>query len=161
MNRFFQALLSRFLGEYLTDYRVEDEHRLRGMMEYLPDFNPRRRRAPSPRPDFAVFSEQTLCALLDAKYRDLWGRDLPREMLYQLSIYALSMPRDRRAIILYPTESPEAREAVVGIREPIYGGSSAWVVLRPVHLVRLDTLLAQNTTSRHRASYAKWLAFGA
>lgn len=161
MNRFFQALISRFLGEHLVDLTVEDEHRLQGMMSYVPSFNPRRRRAPCPRPDFAVFSGQTLRALLDAKYRDLWNKDLPREMLYQLCIYAMSMERERRAVILYPTESTNAREAVVEVHEPIHGGSSARVVLRPVHLARLDLVLGHNVTPQERSAYAKWLALGA
>lgn len=159
MNRFFQALLSRFFQEYLEGYRVEDEHRLRGMMGYMSGFNPLRRQAPCPRPDFAIFEGQALRALLDAKYRDLWSRDLPRDMLYQLSIYALSMERNRKATILYPTVRPEASEMVVEIREPIRGVASACVSLRPVQLSHLDTLLA-GADSRRCASFAHWLALG-
>ncbi len=80
--------------------------------------------------------------LLDAKYRDLWEKSLPPEMLYQLAIYALTQPGENPvSIILYPSVTEAARDQVVEFRAALDGIAKASVILRPVHLLRLDGLL--------------------
>lgn len=162
MNRFFQALLSRFLGEYLTDCTVRDEHHLRGMLQYAPGFNPRCLLAPIPRPDFVIEKHGHTVTILDAKYRDLWAKELPREMLYQLSLYATSHA-GKTATILYPTTDVVAREARLNVRDPLRGSHLAQVRLRPVSLGQLEKLVREKPTAAHQRScraYARKLTFG-
>lgn len=161
MNRFFQALLSRFLHENLQRFMIRDEVRLRDMMVYLPGYNPQRRHSPAPRPDYVVMENGEVVTILDAKYRDLWERSLPRNMLYQLTIYALSQGLDAEATILYPTINDAAREQRIEIRDPVYGSGRAQVVQRPVHLLYLEELVTSDNRQQKAAqSYAKYMVFG-
>ena len=163
MNMFFQRLILRFLHEYLPDYVVNDEQRLYGMMDYLPDFNPLGRRAPVLRPDFVIQRSSKVVALLDTKYRDLWERSLPREMLYQLAIYALSREPGASAVILYPTLAGEAREARIDIRDPVLGTGRSTVILRPVDMLELSRLVALGQppqAAAERLRFAECLCFG-
>ena len=131
MNAFFQILVSRFLRENLPGYAVRDEHGLKGMMRYNPKFNPQRRQPPTPRPDYVVTQQGAICSILDAKYRDLWEKQLPREMLYQLVVYAISHRQRPQSSILYPTTDAKAKEARIDITDPLFGKFLGQVCLRP------------------------------
>ena len=162
MNAFFQALLSRFLKENLMDCSVRDEHGLKGMMRYNPKYNPKRRQSPTPRPDYAIMRQGQLVSLLDAKYRDLWEKSLPREMLYQLVVYAISHRQRLQSSILYPTTNPLAKEARIDVADPVYGKHLGQVCLRPVNLTEIEELVSLNTAEgrRRREEWANRLVFG-
>ena len=163
MNRLYQNVLGRFLRENLPDCEVLEEHALRGMFSYAADFNPRNRSAPLPRPDFIIRRQDQTSQVLDAKYRDLWEQTLPREMLYQLGMYALAHPKVGGATILYPTMSRYAREARISIYEPISGRWMSEVRMRPVYLPDLVGWIESPTSVSYRRGgqrYAESLAFG-
>src|SRR5207244_1909897 len=91
MNLFFQNLLGRYLRQHLPpDHQVIEQALISGMFSYAHEHNPKHCQSPTPRPDYCVRGPDGKSLLLDAKYRDLWEQKLPREMLYQLAIYALS-----------------------------------------------------------------------
>jgi 5-methylcytosine-specific restriction enzyme subunit McrC len=142
MNVFFQRLLSRFLHDNLAGARIADELAIRDLFAYAPDGNPRQRRAPAPRPDYALFYGKALHGFLDAKYRDIWDRSLPAEWLYQLSIYALASPSEV-SVLLYASMSAEARDERVEVHQPVAWSNKrpASVILRPVPLPYLAELL--------------------
>ena len=162
MNRFFQALLLRLLRDHLSPLEVKDERGLAGMFAYLPGANPKGRRTPTPRPDFTIVDRGRVVAILDAKYRDLWERSLPREMLYQLALYAVGQKATNEAVILYPTMALEAREARVGLQDPLSGGTVAQVVVRPVPLPQVAELVARKDAGGRSAlgALVRMLALG-
>jgi 5-methylcytosine-specific restriction enzyme subunit McrC len=142
MNIFFQRLLSRFLSENITVRQIKDEHAIGNVFAYSIYANPKGRSPPKPRPDYALFHGNRLCGFLDAKYRDIWEKDLPPEWLYQLAIYALASP-SQVSVLLYATMSNDARDERIEIRQPINWSSKgpASVILRPVSLPKLAELL--------------------
>ena len=162
MNSFFQSLLSRFLRENLPGFSVRDERGLKGMMQYNRQFNPRKQRSPTPRPDYVVTKQGVVCSILDAKYRDLWEKHLPREMLYQLVVYAISHCQKPQSSILYPTTDNCAKEERIDVTDPLFGKPLGQVCLRPVLLPLMEKIVREKTSlaRRERAEYAYRLAFG-
>lgn len=162
MNIFFEALLTRFLTENLSGWQVHAQYRLRELFAYDPAHNPLGRRSPTPRPDLAIAQGGELITLLDAKYRDLWENPLPRDMLYQLALYALSQPQRPRATILYPTLTARAKPQIIRIQNPWRGEAHARIILRPVDLNALQTSLRAPgaTGQKQRRDLAHALVFG-
>jgi 5-methylcytosine-specific restriction enzyme subunit McrC len=165
MNRFWQRLLSRLLRESRLDLDIRDEYRLSTMFSAVLEYRPRPRQRPTLKPDFVVLARDRVVALLDAKYRDLWVSSLPADMLYQLTVYALSQPQGATATILYPAQEDEAREERIQIHDPLHGGARAYVALRPVHLTKLEELLGQpfaapGSVLKRRGHYVEYLLHG-
>jgi 5-methylcytosine-specific restriction enzyme subunit McrC len=153
MNRIWQQLLGRALREWSETNEVREEFALRAIFQRNPSY-PLRRSVPRPRPDFAVFENGALVTFLDAKYRDLWERSLPREMLYQLALYAMAQGSGVVAM-LYPTESMHAVEQRIDIRDPLTDSVRASIALRPVDLSSLEELItAPSTMQRLEARLA-------
>jgi 5-methylcytosine-specific restriction enzyme subunit McrC len=159
MNHFFQALVSRFLREHLDGLQVTDEQSMVGFMRYLPGYNPQRHKHPMPRPDFTITRDRKVVTFLDAKYRDLWDQNLPREMLYQLAVYALSRRSDGSAAIIYPALAGVGREAVIEIGDHENGEVRARVALRPLDLRRVRQVIAGHDREEAR-KMARMLAEG-
>jgi 5-methylcytosine-specific restriction enzyme subunit McrC len=163
MNLFFQSLILRFLTENLEDYSVRDQIAIKGMMSYVPGYNPKRKISPRPRPDYTISKGSKTITMLDAKYCDLSEKDLPVEWLYQLAIYALSQELGGHATILFPTMNIDAKEARIQITDPVHGIYKAQVIMRPVKLLYLNKLISGKSAiaeKKERARYARGLAFG-
>jgi 5-methylcytosine-specific restriction enzyme subunit McrC len=149
MNRLWQRVIARVIGEWQDDSVVREEFALRGVFRRSPE-SPRRRAVPRLRPDFAAFTNGRLTMFVDAKYRDLWEKPLPPEMLYQLSIYAMSQG-GRTAAMLYPTHDEEAFEERIDIEDPVTESLRATVALRPVPLRILEELISAPPSAGRQA----------
>jgi 5-methylcytosine-specific restriction enzyme subunit McrC len=163
MNQLFQDLLERFLRDWLVDGDVRQQYSLSDVFRYQSGFNPRNRRTPTPRPDFVIVKQGRVAAILDAKYRDLWDTSLPRDMLYQLSIYALSQAVCRTATIVYPTTAVGSRESRISINDPVSGLPRAEVRLRPIDLNDLADLVSASRNLAHdraRRQFARYMVHG-
>ena len=144
MNAFFETLVGRLLENCSGGYSIKDQFSLHDMFIYTPGFNPCRRKSPTPRPDFALIKQGKVVKLLDAKYRNLWDKSLPRDMLYQLAIYAVSGIGDKTATILYPSLNDVATVQMIDINDPISSSKMASVILKPVNLIKVSELVSND-----------------
>ena len=148
MNLFFETLVSKLLKTLPDGYTVIDQYRLKRMISYAPDHNPLRRSPPTPRPDFVVMKAARALRIIDAKYRDLWERDLPRDMLYQLSMYAMSGIAENEATIIYPALSDEPELQIINVNDPVREEFQiARIRLQPLNLNKVADLISRNSKS--------------
>jgi 5-methylcytosine-specific restriction enzyme subunit McrC len=159
MNRFWQELVERLLRDHLSDLTIDADRGVRGMLAYAPGVGHAGHKVPTARPDFVLRRGGSVVAVLDAKYRDLWSRELPSSMLYQLATYAVAVGADACATILYPTVDAIARDVCIEVRSP---GSPpvkrATVVLRPVNVGRLVAVAGGSMQSGAAGAWVRKLA---
>ncbi|CQR46602.1 5-methylcytosine-specific restriction enzyme subunit McrC [Paraliobacillus sp. PM-2] len=148
MNHFFESLVGRLLQDYVPNYAVREQFLLHDMFTYASNHNPKNRRSSTPRPDFAIEKNGKVIKLLDAKYKDLWENALPRDMLYQLSVYALSSEGNKKATIIYPSLNDVAVTQEININNPTSDEYMGSVVLNPLNLSYLSSCLADKTDNR-------------
>ncbi|MEM6927434.1 MAG: hypothetical protein AAF602_10915 [Myxococcota bacterium] len=139
MATLFERAMARFLDEYASGLRVDAQHRLRDV--YSVDAGPHHHRAPTPRPDLVVSRHGRPVAVVDTKYRDLSSTSLPRDIVYQMSVYGLAFGGEVPipAIVLYAV--PEGYRPDVGFTLHVAGGGERRIVLRAVPLSRLVGVL--------------------
>ncbi len=141
MNLFFQALLSRFLREYLQGYAVQDQYNMDGMMSYDPAHNPRKRQAPTLRPDYMVRRQAKIVAILDAKYRDLWENRLP-DYICISSPFTRSANREALMRLYFTQRCNLMRKKHALSFAILYIAQVRLMLFCPVNLHRLDELIA-------------------
>lgn len=65
------------------------------------------------------------------------------EMLYQLSIYALSGVENKKAIIIYPSSNKETKLQSIEIRNVVSGEFIGYVELQPVDISKILERIAK------------------
>ena len=136
MNVFFEALVAKLLNNISDQYSIVDQYRIGSLFAYEPRYNPKNKRSPIPRPDFALLKNGVVVQLLDAKYRDLWNESLPRDMLYQLAVYAASGIGNNTATILYPAMNNLPTLQQINISNPFTSEPIAKILMKPINLVQ-------------------------
>jgi hypothetical protein len=88
---------------------------------------------------------------VDTKYRDLSVTTLPREILYQLSVYSVAFGglEPVPAVVLYAV--PDGDRPEVRFRLHVAGAADRLVLLRAVPLERLVRLLRSREEARRQA----------
>lgn len=81
---------------------------------------------------------------MDAKYRDLWERDLPNDMLYQLAIYAVSGIGKKTATILYPAIDDIPTTQKIDVNDPTSNSKLASVILQPLNLKEIADYISND-----------------
>ncbi|MEZ4239485.1 MAG: hypothetical protein R3F59_25675 [Myxococcota bacterium] len=98
-----------------------------------------------------------MLGVYDTKYRDLWARPLTREILYQMSIYALAW-RDAGtrvpAVVLYATQQARPDQE---LHLRLRGDDACRIVLRGVDWARAARCVQDRDGARGRTLAAQWV----
>lgn len=134
MAALFERFVARFLTEHLPEHDVITQYPLRALYRVVWD-RPGRR-SPQPYPDIVIRSRASgrTLGVFDTKYKDLWENKVPREILYQMSIYALAWSesdgRSVPSVVLYPRPKDECRD--IEYRLDVHDGQARRILLRGV-----------------------------
>lgn len=165
MNYFFQRLLQRLFEDALGKNCVKSESNIKNIYSYSTKSNPRGSSDPNLRPDYIISNISGNQVILDAKYRDLYEKSLPSKWLYQLSMYSLSGKelQDNKAIILYPTNNKNAKDAIIQLRIPLGRNKyiKAYIIIRPIIWDILYQMVENRTQKRNKlVQFSQNLVFG-
>lgn len=145
MNKFFEDLIAKFLKASLENYVVYHPYSFSNMISYIPEYNPKNHKIKKNiYPDFVIFQNNKCFAVLDAKYRDLWNKNLPIKWLYQLCVYSLHPIAERKSFIIYPTTEEGVEEAKIEVKNPITNKAYSTVILKPVRIPKLIEVIKSN-----------------
>lgn len=158
MARLFERFVARFLGEHLRGLEVDAQAALPHLYRRIHD--PRGGRLPRPRPDLVVRDGAAVVGVYDTKYRDLWDTKLPREILYQMSVYALAWSKAGvpvPAVVLYPQVGVPRPDIVLGLTPAL--APSTRIVLRGVDWVVAARMVQARRRCEASALAGRWVAF--
>jgi 5-methylcytosine-specific restriction enzyme subunit McrC len=160
MSKIFERFVRRFVEEFAPPGMCIDAQEV--LHELYSVAKPALRKPPRPQPDLVVRNSNFVTGVFDTKYRDLATRDLPREQLYQLSVYALAFAGQGGAsvpaTILYPkTFAGPAKDEIIHLH--LHGRSPAMIALRAIDWVGAADLLSQGASPLMKGDLAgRWLA---
>ena len=157
MALLFEAFVARFLEEHLKGAEVVRQAKL-GQLYQVRRGRPGLK-APRPRPDLVLRRRGKVIGVFDTKYRDLWATKLPRDILYQMSVYALGWSeaegRDVPAVVLYPqVGGGEHPDVEIDLR--VAGGRTRRIVLRAVDWAAAAQKVATRDEGGCRGLAATW-----
>lgn len=160
MATVFERFVGRFLTRHFAGHEVLTQHGLSDLYAIVRP-GPKLQR-PRPRPDIVIRRREdaVTTGVYDTKYRDLWETPLPREILYQMSVYALAWSeaasRDVPAVVLYPAVSAARPDMELSLR--VHGGAPRRIVLRGVDWAGAARLVAAGDATGAAALATRWTA---
>ena len=148
MAALFERFVARFLAEHLRGAEVRTQESIRHLYRVVR--SPRPMRAPRPRPDLLLVEEGRTVAVLDTKYRAFDVEGLTRDILYQMSVYAVAYASAHGvgepvpAIVLYPGQGVPREDITYGFRHGLRG-SGGPIGESPIILRAIDWVAASRT----------------